>query len=698
MYTHAHKPTSTHSTPSPPQKEGERKREEGKGRGEKKDKKGKTKGGQKKKKKGHSRQLPRNIILRTQPLPPLLQTPKIPRRHHPRPIPRRSRYTKRSRDLDIAPRKHILPLIALKTSGVRSPQRKLSSLDVLHPHPLPIEQIAEALRAVALVDALAARFGGELGHEVRELVDGVVDAFGAAVDDVDAVVGGVLDQLLHVAAEARQVRRDGRHAHDGALGGGVAPGLVVGREDAEVGAAHELVVVEGQHRVGGIQKLGVEDDLDAVGRVVEELHAPDLVEDRVLGVVGHVVRDDGGQAVALHGEEAAPEEDAVLRGDEVLGVGHGVAVVPFEGALEDALAHAALDHVDGVAEGLDDGLALEGFDGEGLRLRGHDDECHDGHFGAGGFEAVVQAREGLDEHVAALVPVLVPAGREEVQRVIRVEVVVAVEVAAHEVVDLLLGLLVQVLELVHGAELCDVEAVGEHAVGLALEQVLALVGRDVRDGREDVARVRGRALDAVAVVDAALARLGVHVKVLQVVVEVDGAGAEVAPEQRRVRREDGRHVDAALLAEGQGDTREPFVEVGDDGLFLLVRDELSQEPRDEVSKHHRLVGLVVTRRRRDAGRVPQIRLPLVQELVCSLCVDQQDARGTLDQPAPIDDADAALLHGGDGGSESGIRRRQRLDLDSSLDLLVARSFKYYFWGLGFLGLLTDCRFSGPIRV
>jgi hypothetical protein len=57
---------------------------------------------------------------------------------------------------------------------------------------------------------------------------------------------------------------------------------------------------------------------------------------------------------------------------------------------------------------------------------------------------------------------------------------------------------VHVLELVHRRELGDVEAVGDDAVRLALEQVLGLVSGDVRDGREDVGRVRRAALDAVA--------------------------------------------------------------------------------------------------------------------------------------------------------------------------------------------------------
>lgn len=58
---------------------------------------------------------------------------------------------------------------------------------------------------------------------------------------------------------------------------------------------------------------------------------------------------------------------------------------------------------------------------------------------------MVEPGERLDEDVGALVAELVPAGREEVERVVQVEVEVTVEVAAHEVVDLVLGLRVQVL-------------------------------------------------------------------------------------------------------------------------------------------------------------------------------------------------------------------------------------------------------------
>ena len=114
-----------------------------------------------------------------------------------------------------------------------------------------------------------------------------------------------------------------------------APRLVVAREDAEVTPAHELLVVEAEDRVVRVEELresvtlsprntdlGVEDDLDAILRPVEELDAPDLVQDRVVGIVGHVVRRDRRQGVATEREDAALQQDLVLGRQQRVGVGH----------------------------------------------------------------------------------------------------------------------------------------------------------------------------------------------------------------------------------------------------------------------------------------------------------------------------------------------------------------------------------------
>ncbi|KAH6611194.1 hypothetical protein Trco_001214 [Trichoderma cornu-damae] len=408
-----------------------------------------------------------------------------------------------------------------------------------------VEQVAEALGAVSLVDALTSALAAVVKHEGAQLVDGILDPLHPPVHNVDAVVAGVFNQLLHVAPEAGEVGGDARHTHDRAFGWSVAPWLVIRREDAQVAAAHKVIIVQRQHGVGRVQKLRVEDDLDAVRRVVEQLHPANLVQDGIFAVVEHVVSDNRREPVPLHGKETPAQENAVLAGNELLLIRHWVALVPLEGPLEDAAADGLLDNVGGVLQGLDDGLALEGLDGERCGLSGHDDEGHDGHLAVGRLEPVVESRERLDEHVDPLVPEFIPPSGEEVQRVFRFKVVVAVKVAPHEVVDLLLGLLVQVLEFMNRRELCDVEAVGEHAVRLPLQQMLRFKGGDVRDCREDVARMSGGTLDAIPMVDATLSCLGIDVKVLEMVVEINRAGTEVSPQKSGMGGEDGRNVNSS---------------------------------------------------------------------------------------------------------------------------------------------------------
>ena len=178
----------------------------------------------------------------------------------------------------------------------------------------------------------------------------------------------------------------------------------------------------------------------------------------------------------------------------------------------------------------------------------HDDERHDSRFASDRLQAVVEAGQRFDEHIHTLIPELISASREEVKRVFRVEIVMSVEVAAHKIVYLLLGLLVQVLELVHGRELGHVQTIGQHTVGFALEQVFALEGRDVRYGGENVTAMSSSALNAVPMVDTPLSCLRIYVEPLQVVVEINGAGAKVSAQKSCVRRKDSGDIYAPPLA------------------------------------------------------------------------------------------------------------------------------------------------------
>lgn len=81
-------------------------------------------------------------------------------------------------------------------------------------------------------------------------------------------------------------------------------------------------------------------------------------------------------------------------------------------------------------------------------------------------------------------------------------------------------------------------------------------------------------LDAVSVVDSSFASLGVTVEILQVVVEVNRPSAEITTKKGGVSSEDCGDVDSSLLAEREGHTCEPLVELCDDSSLFFVVDVL----------------------------------------------------------------------------------------------------------------------------
>lgn len=127
---------------------------------------------------------------------------------------------------------------------------------------------------------------------------------------------------------------------------------------------------------------------------------------------------------------------------------------------------------------------------------------------------MVQPSERLDEHIHTLITVLVTPSSEEVQSVFQIEVIVAVEMPSDEVVNLFFRLSVEVLELVHGRKLDDIQAVGKDTIWFSLEQMLTLVGRDVGDSSEDITRMGCCTFNTVTVVNSSLACFGVDIKVL----------------------------------------------------------------------------------------------------------------------------------------------------------------------------------------
>jgi hypothetical protein len=161
-------------------------------------------------------------------------------------------------------------------------------------------------------------------------------------------------------------------------------------------SSNKLFVIHAQNRVVGVQKLGVEDDLDTIVLLVEQLSPSDLVQDRIVGVVLHVVGGDGRQRVSLERKDSSLEKDLVFVRQQGLGIGNlgtDLAIVPG-GVLEKSVSDPVLNLLDRVLQLLDDGLTLEGFDRVRVGRGGHDDERDDGGLGSHLLKSVVESWQG----------------------------------------------------------------------------------------------------------------------------------------------------------------------------------------------------------------------------------------------------------------------------------------------------------------
>lgn len=93
---------------------------------------------------------------------------------------------------------------------------------------------------------------------------------------------------------------------------------------------------------------------------------------------------------------------------------------------------------------------------------------------------------------------------------------------------------------------------------------------------------------------------------------------------------------------------------------------LAEEPSNEVPEDNSFVCLIVTWGRRNGRNVPQIRLPFVHVPVGSLSVDEDDSRGSFDQPASVQYTDTAVSHGLDGSGQFWYGWLELFHFDSSL--------------------------------
>lgn len=75
---------------------------------------------------------------------------------------------------------------------------------------------------------------------------------------------------------------------------------------------------------------------------------------------------------------------------------------------------------------------------------------------------------------------------EEVDGIIQLEIVVAIEVAAHKLMDHIFVLSVKVLELVEGRKLLDLKTIGHNNVSSSSQDTLSLIGCNLGYSCEDM--------------------------------------------------------------------------------------------------------------------------------------------------------------------------------------------------------------------
>ena len=85
--------------------------------------------------------------------------------------------------------------------------------------------------------------------------------------------------------------------------------------------------------------------------------------------------------------------------------------------------------------------------------------------------------------------------------------------------------------------------------------MLAFIGGDVTDCREDIGGMSSSAFYAISVIDPSFAGFMIDVEILQIVVKVDRSSTQVSCEQSGVRGEDCSDIDATFSAKRESNPR-----------------------------------------------------------------------------------------------------------------------------------------------
>lgn len=115
----------------------------------------------------------------------------------------------------------------------------------------------------------------------------------------------------------------------------------------------------------------------------------------------------------------------------------------------------------------------------------------------------------------------------------------------------------------------------------SFQQVFTFIGGDMTDGGKDVGAMSSTTFDTVPVIDSSFSRLGIHVEMLQIVVEIHRASAEIPAQQSSVGSEDSGDIQAPFLDQRNCHTSLPFMEMSNNsriGWFRILKNGISSSP------------------------------------------------------------------------------------------------------------------------
>ena len=160
-------------------------------------------------------------------------------------------------------------------------------------HRVPRQLIRYLLRVVSLLNTLAAVLQAETVEALSELHLAFLEGLLRAVDDVYAALlerADLAADAVHVARKPCDVGGHRGDAAEGALCRSVPPGLVDGRENAEMAATDKVIVVNWKDWACRGDELGMIDDFDPVVTHVEQVMLVDIPDNLCIRIYNHIYK------------------------------------------------------------------------------------------------------------------------------------------------------------------------------------------------------------------------------------------------------------------------------------------------------------------------------------------------------------------------------------------------------------------------